>query len=577
MLGDRITCRTNLDEVILRKAIIDHMILGTHPTASEPSLRMLGGVTIDAMFRQMAARQPEVLALVDAPNRASFTDGPSRRLTYRQANVMIDAIAARLRYVKLPADAVVAIQMPNTVEHILTLLAVLRAGMIVAPLPPLWRRAEAVAALSALGTKALLTCGRLGNANTDHCQFAMEVAAEVFSIRCVGGFGHDLPDGVVPFDDLFAETRAGNGLSESRDRAADHVAMLTFEVGRDGIVPVARSHGEVLAAGLAVVLESRLPQGAKILSTITPSSFGGIVLTLLPWLFSGGTLTLHQPFDAEIFAERRHAEACDTLILPGAVALGLAGTGLIADAANTRVIAAWRTPEQMSASAAWTIGADLIDVPIFGEAALLPMRRGDGGWPSAISLGAVVLPRGNPSGIRVLELARTHAGTLAVGGAMVPHHCFPPGVENSSLPHFAIGPHGLVDTLYPCTVLPDGSELELTGSPDGIVAVGFYRIPAKDLQSVCSRYDNDSRLEAVADPLLGRRLIGTCSSASTLPATLAAAGANPLMIAAFRDRGERLAPEHVAAPARPAAVERASAAEPPFHSHLQKRTALTRR
>ena len=31
----------------------------------------------------------------------------------------------------------------------------------------------------------------------------MHVASELFSIRYVCGFGQNLPDGVVPFDDLF--------------------------------------------------------------------------------------------------------------------------------------------------------------------------------------------------------------------------------------------------------------------------------------------------------------------------------------------------------------------------------------
>ncbi len=47
--------------------------------------------------------------------------------------------------------------MPNTVDSVLTLLGVLRAGLIAMPLPLLWRRADAVAALSRVGAKALIT------------------------------------------------------------------------------------------------------------------------------------------------------------------------------------------------------------------------------------------------------------------------------------------------------------------------------------------------------------------------------------------------------------------------------------
>src|SRR5437016_57806 len=72
------------------------------------------------------------------------------------------------------------------------------AAMILAPLPLLWRRADAFARV---GAKALITCGRVGDFK--YGQFGMRVAAEVFAIRYVCGFGANLPDGVVPFDDLF--------------------------------------------------------------------------------------------------------------------------------------------------------------------------------------------------------------------------------------------------------------------------------------------------------------------------------------------------------------------------------------
>ena len=104
-----------------------------------------------------------------------------------QAERAIAAIAARLSGMGMSTDAIVGIQLPNTVESILTILGVMRAGMIAAPLPLLWRRTDTVAALGRIGGKALITCGRVGSFN--HCQFAMRIASEIFSIRYVCGFG----------------------------------------------------------------------------------------------------------------------------------------------------------------------------------------------------------------------------------------------------------------------------------------------------------------------------------------------------------------------------------------------------
>ena len=116
------------------------------------------------------------LILIDPPDRLSFTDGPVRRLTYAQADRAISALAARLRSFGLPTDSVVAIQLPNTVESVIALLAVMRAGLIAAPLPLLWRHADAAAALSRVAARALIGCQRIGD--TVHGDLAMHIAME---------------------------------------------------------------------------------------------------------------------------------------------------------------------------------------------------------------------------------------------------------------------------------------------------------------------------------------------------------------------------------------------------------------
>ncbi len=147
------------------------MILGDHTGATTAAAQADSRITLDDLFRRAAARRPGAIALADAPNRQALTDGAPLRLTYAEADRMISAIAGRLRRMGLPTDAIVGIQMPNIVEHVLTFLGVLRAGLIAAPLPLLWRRADAVTALARLGAKALIVCRRVGT--FEHCQLAM--------------------------------------------------------------------------------------------------------------------------------------------------------------------------------------------------------------------------------------------------------------------------------------------------------------------------------------------------------------------------------------------------------------------
>src|SRR5262249_19005242 len=60
----------------------------------------------------------------------------------------ISALASHFIEAGLPTHSVIAVQMPNTVEFMLTVLAAHRAGLVVALFPLLWRQAELVAALN---------------------------------------------------------------------------------------------------------------------------------------------------------------------------------------------------------------------------------------------------------------------------------------------------------------------------------------------------------------------------------------------------------------------------------------------
>jgi acyl-CoA synthetase (AMP-forming)/AMP-acid ligase II len=523
------------------------MILGDPTRAAGSGAHGLGGVTISELFHYAARRRPNALALADPANRTDFTDGKPRRLSYAEADRVIAAIAARLRGMGLPTDAVIGIQLPNIVENFLAVLGVLRAGMIAAPLPLLWRRADAVTALARVGAKALIVCNRVG-ANP-HGQFALQAAAEVFSIRYVCAFGADLPDGAVSFEDLFSGDASGHliPLDRARVDAATHVAVVTFDVGESGLVPVARTHSELCAGGLAVVLESRLQPEANILSTLLPASFAGLSLTLLPWLFSGGTLVLHHPFDPDLVAWQSREDRCTTLILPGAAAMRLDAAGAFKEEATHSVIAAWREPQALMQSALWRAPhTALIDVAVFGEAALAPARRGPSGRPAPLTSGAVAVPRGGSGAVTLAELIRTPHGTLAVRGPMVPHHAYPPGVERSGLPYFRIGVDRTVDTGQRFATQQTTGAVVLKGAPSGVAAIGGYRFALHEIEDAVARVDPEATLAAVADGVIGQRLIGTAADPPALATALAAAGANPIVGGAFTSHSARSATDPAA-------------------------------
>ena len=495
------------------------MILGDFgPMGDQAAVR----ATLDDLFRGALARRPDAIALVDPADRADFTDGMPRRLTYAQADRAITALAARLRGFGLQTDSVVAIQLPNTVESVIALLAVMRAGLIAAPLPQLWRHADAATALSRVAARALICCQRVGD--TVHGDLAMHIAMETFTIRFLCGFGQDLPDGVVPIDDIFASHDEPPAV-ERPGAAADHLALVTFDVTAEGIVPAARSHAQLLVAGLAVTLEAAIAPDAALLGALAPGSFASIATTLVPWLLSGGTLVLHQAFAPEVFARQHAEERCSVAVLPGPMVARLADAGMLAD---TTALAVWRAPERMAASAA--ARGTLIDVAAFGEIGLVALRRDADGKPSAIPVGRV-----RAQDIHVLTVARTPAGTIALSGPMVPTAPFPPGAERGHAPKLKIT-DGTIDTGYSTAIDRIANTLTVNGPPAGVVSVGGYRFALRALQELIAGIEDGSTLTALPDVLAGHRLAGSGADREAICDALLARGFNPLLVAAFRAR-----------------------------------------
>ena len=485
-----------------------------------------GRPTLDDLFRRAAVHDPDALALCDPPNRSSFTDGEPRRLTYAQADRAISALAAKFCRAGLQADTVVAIQLPNTVEAVITLLAVLRAGMIAVPLPVLWRQKEMLGALRPLGVKAIVTAARIGAVR--HADLAGEVGAELFSIRFVCGFGDRLPDGVLPLDDVF-ETQSASTVPRTLrgGQASEHVAVVTLDVTPTGLVPVARSHSELIAGGLALAQEIGVGPHMSIVAAIPPTSFAGLAVTLVPWLFGGGCLSLHHGFDARTFAEQIGAPA-NTAILPGPALAPLAKAGRLQSLKG--IVALWRSPEQLNTSPSWTGPARLIDVPCFGELGIIAAPRDADGLPAAMPLGPVGAPHD-------IETARSKNGTLVLRGAMVPKAAFPPGVERGPEPYLAADKDGFVETGFTCRADEEAKTVTVSGPPGGIAAIGGYRFTSREMETQVSLADPAATIVALPGGVLAQKLAGSALDNAEVAAAILAQGGSPLIAGAFRPRG----------------------------------------
>lgn len=420
------------------------------------------------------------------------------------------------------------LQLPNTVESIIAMLALLRAGLVAAPLPLLWRKSEASAALRQIGARALITCTRI--ADVDHGEVALQVAMDTFSIRFVCCFGEVVPDGAVPLDGIFSNMADAEPAPVERSSRAEHVALVTFDVAHDGLAARAHTHTELLVGGLAIVLEARLRRHAPILGTMLMSSFATIATTLVPWLLTGGTLALHQPFDPAAFATQQARHRFDAVVLPGPLLAPLAEAGTIGkDGAS--ILAVWRFPERQVDSARWHGAAALIDILAFGEHGHVAMSRGSDGRPAVLKSGAATAPYATPGAPVLTTVTRTGDGTLALAGPMVPHRSYPSGPHSP-----ADGADVIVDTGYPCRIAGESGAIVISAGPPGLVSIGGYRFALRELQDLIGRIDADGVLAALPDRLAGQKLAGLAADQAAIRAALAALGVNPLVGSAFRDR-----------------------------------------
>jgi acyl-CoA synthetase (AMP-forming)/AMP-acid ligase II len=511
------------------------VILGAVTTDTSPA--PVPRTVLDDLFRRTAARRPEALALIDPPNRESFTDGPPRRITYAEADRMITAIALRLRSLGLQTDAVVGMQLPNTVESVLALLGVLRAGMIAAPMPLLWRQAESAPTLRRLGARAIITASRLGD--FDLSALATRIAAEIFSIRHIMAFGRNVADGVQPFDDVLDETPVKPPVIERAGDAAAHVAVVTMDVTPRGAMAVARNHAELLAGGSAVSLEAGLRQESHLLGAFALSSFAGLAGIVVPWLLTGGTLSLHHGFDADAFAAQCRSDQPNAVALPGMLASQINDADLLAHRGLETVQALWRTPERLRTSAPWQHPrAALTDVVVFGEIGLIAGRRDPHGEPQPLPAGAVATPRRSDKPINLIETGSSTIGALTLRGPMVPRHAFPRGAEHLGKAHLKAGADGFVDTGYVARIDKTAGTVAITAPPPGMVGVGGYRFVLGELEQLVWRANGAAFITALPDALAGHRLAGISGTSADMQTALHEIGVNPLLAEAFSESGK---------------------------------------
>ncbi|MDC9701495.1 MAG: class I adenylate-forming enzyme family protein, partial [Alphaproteobacteria bacterium] len=364
-----------------------------------------GTATLDSLFFRRAHKNPKDVILIDY-EETSCAGAPLvlRKVTYEQANRFVNNVAWRLLQCGLVSDDVVILQLPNSIESYLSILAVLRIQSVACLVPSLWRERELISALKMVRARAIITKSRFEG--HEHADMMRHVAAKTINIRHLFAFGLDVLDGVENLDTAWDNVSSFD-LPPHRLDQANHVATLSWDFRQNtGLRPVARSHNQWIAAGMMHLLTSGLSENDIMLSPYQPIGVLALGMVMVPWLLSGCVLALKQAFGKENFLTiLRETEASYTL-LPPVFLERLAEKGKLIRGATKLQQAAcvWSSPvlaEKLGGTSLPSLSIDIIDIVLLGEGGAWAARRELTGISAYLPLGKVRKPE-NITGAPVL-------------------------------------------------------------------------------------------------------------------------------------------------------------------------------
>lgn len=455
-----------------------------------------GKVTLDQVVRKLATSKGAELAVIDPSDRPAFTDGAPKRLTWSELDARAETFARCLTGLGLAQDSVVAIQLPNTVDHIVALTGTLRAGMIAALVPLGWRQRDLTWALRRVNAVAAITCVRAGPA--DHTRIMMDAAVENFGLRFICSFGRSVPDGVLPLDEALQENWPAMPPLPARDNAADHVAVITFDATRDGFVPVPRSHNSLITAGLAHLIETRLNAGDTIATALLPSSLAGLATGLISTLLSGAPLLLHHPFTSSALSGAILAGGASHIVLPAIVADAMDDKRL----PSPPLLGLTAVRRSFPATGGVPRRTPRVTCLALGEIGLYLGAADE--FAAGIPEGILRAPRSGPGTTTLIESRCSADGAIEVRGPLAPAGEWPGALDEDA--QLAFDPEGWVATGWRGQM--SAPFITPSGERTGIALIGGQSLAtAPSLQAVHAALGCDAdAVRFLGDPVMGTRL-----------------------------------------------------------------------
>jgi hypothetical protein len=467
-------------------------------------------VTLNQLFRRNAAERPKAIVFEDVGPMA--IPGQSIELTYAEADRRIEGLASFFISIGLKPDMVLGMHLPPCADAAIILMAALRAGLVVCPLPVYWTRTEVEAAVEAGSIKAVVTASEIEGDPSG--ELIRDVAADTFAIRFVFAVGAGLPDGLIDLAEVLAEVDALGPVPEisRRGQAAEHIALLSIaKTPADELLIVPYSHNQLMAIGLAHLIEGGIARSETILATMHPASLATVAGCIAAGLASSSRIAFHHGVSLGELADAVSSAGASRVVmpeplgpalsalLPETVAFSLVGTGL--GRTRPEAVSVRRTVDLLTLSGLCLIPRARDEA---GEAMRLvagPVRMG-GLAAGPVIYEARIKPR-SAAGERRSQLGE---GELLLGGAIIADAPWPEPQSGQVSALLGVTSDGFLRTgLH---VEAEGGELVVTGSLIETIQVAGTTVSPTRLDTLFRTHPDvdDAAVFPIAAGPIGNRL-----------------------------------------------------------------------
>ncbi len=271
-----------------------------------------GENTLDTLFRRCLESRPNELALLDPINREDLVPGSPQRLSFTDLDLKTEELVACLYQAGLRQGDVLLVQMPNTVELVISYLAATRLGLILSPIAMQYGCHELAQIVQAIQPSAFLKFSSFkGVPFAENCEEVVGRSCQIINID-------QAPVASTKLMQAAANYTASLNIS-SNDIIT--ICWTSGTTGRPKGVP--RSHNHWMAIMVASADAVPLEQGDVILNPFPFINMAAIGGMLYLWLEKETTLTLHHPFDPIVYLKQIQMEKVVYTLAPPPVLLHL--------------------------------------------------------------------------------------------------------------------------------------------------------------------------------------------------------------------------------------------------------------